>query len=926
MNFSNFVEMKKGNLLEMAQGRSASELKLPITQPMANMISLIPGVAARARALNWFLSEGLLEASIGREKLLKMVNTVIDQRTTPIPMKRNEAQEILNVHGEDPIDPTDVDEFQSNDLFSPEAFQRNPNLNSIKISGMNIDEYYEKYFEPKFMPIEPSPGVYVKVDLDAMRQVLIKNGLEPFYYGGKNGYLQYIEKGDYLPKHEKRSMYSHNGQHDYDMRPQEGPHQNTRGFNSKKSPMINFMGGAVSLDHGNRATNLIHKMKSNFGRVMDLIHQNTSANGLSDEEQVLFNSLSKLKDSFNKEEQLPEKGRGGFATKNLSFPAGRSGAVDFQLQNNDPEYIQNLFGLIDKGLQVPSKAKTNSWKDFSQFGPQWSEGDPEPSDGWYKIVPNGVMFKYNKKQREAIKNHLMNYYQKHGKFLTRINSITIPELQIGGPSKDSRIFTSKLINDGSKSGTSGLTTNNYLLKKNDPSSYTRETNYEKIEVNPLDPHNDPVLSKLFSNGYKYYLNTPKERKAGSPDWNGKGYAILSLRGKDKAEKYRIHYDEASKKFFLFLPQEELGGKYRIPDFSSGGSSWLSSGKELYGGGLGSGHVTANPAGKKTYEQLKKMLLNGKLGESPIDYKGNPESTYNQITELPSILDSIKSAKFKFKGTKGLDRIDRFVEDGELLNWAIEGLQAFSNDPAFQVGYINADEYENILKWDSDRQAQQIDDAEFFGKGQGLIPLFIQNKISNQDRQEEILEKIRSQIGNSPIVNFDGLGSNPLDQSRILNVFGENAFKARVRFITSYILSRMNQKYDMMRKTSMFTGKGGEGTGNEDQDGLSDDSYSNDDVSNIRSQQGEYEDEIQHLQPSQISQMLGLKKQTNPFDNAPAEKPASGNPFSDIKINNVKKQTKKITPMNPFDNIKIKPNTINQNPFDNMQLRKAESVE
>ena len=31
-------------------------------------------------------------------------------------------------------------------------------------------------------------------------------------------------------------------------------------------------------------------------------------------------------------------------------------------------------------------------------------------------------------------------------------------------------------------------------------------------------------------------------------------------------------------------------------------------------------------------------------------------------------------------------------------------------------------------------------------------------------------------------------------------------------------------------------------------------------------------------------------------------------------------------MNPFDNIKIKPNTINQNPFDNMQLRKAESVE
>ena len=210
-------------------GTSFADLRPRINQPMANLISSVHGTGLRARALEWLVTEGLQQASIGREKLLAIINQKsqgnnlkIGQRLQNIlPSKKvagiGEARQPVGYPGEDKF--SNDKTITSLDLFSPEAYKLIPELNSIAIDGLSIQDYYAKHFEPKEMNIYAAPGELMHFDLEQMRKTLEAYGFKSFKYGGFDGYMQYLEKGDYLPDEKKRVYTSRNDQHGPDLRP-----------------------------------------------------------------------------------------------------------------------------------------------------------------------------------------------------------------------------------------------------------------------------------------------------------------------------------------------------------------------------------------------------------------------------------------------------------------------------------------------------------------------------------------------------------------------------------------------------------------------------------------------------------------------------------------------------------------------------------
>ena len=81
-SFKNFIqnETDKFSLFVEEEGMSTPKMLFPITQPLANLLSLIPSMTLKADALNWIVTEGLMEASKGREKLLDKVREEIQTR------------------------------------------------------------------------------------------------------------------------------------------------------------------------------------------------------------------------------------------------------------------------------------------------------------------------------------------------------------------------------------------------------------------------------------------------------------------------------------------------------------------------------------------------------------------------------------------------------------------------------------------------------------------------------------------------------------------------------------------------------------------------------------------------------------------------------------------------------------------------------
>lgn len=783
-------------LPEMAMGLSRPQLEFEISWPLAYTLNLITGHALRARALIWFTGEGLLEASMGREKLREIVNQQLNAKGNILSLPQtpkniqpsgkvvgmaNEvrADHVYNTFGEDPDDDGEV---QSGDLFSPEAYQRRPELASLKIDGKSIPEYYEEHFEPKVMVLEYAPGKYKRFNLSALREAVENMGLPSFRYGGFDGYLQYMEKGDYLPTQHKRT-FSRNQQMGPDLRPQisydksgnETDPDELFSVDRRGNPIINFMGGSVSFDN-ERANQTIDDMRREFANIATKIQTNQKTNLPPEQEESLRN-LFKNQSIKNVElgGEGDSAGRAGLA-RTLNLPDSVRSSVKVALPDGvDPKEI---FGAVNKGLTLPRVSGIQYWGDPTAFGPEWDGTGPEP-DGWHRIEGNKLTYKFNAEQRKNILNYILRDFPTTGHYTNKLRAGTPVNGESGGgvpeakPTKDQLIYFTQLLNAGRKASPEFKTTKQQLFQLGgvDPKRFVSDQGFEKKEVDPTNP-SDPVLSGLTNSGYKWELMTPRERELGHPDFLKRGYGILSLKG----SRFKVERDDNDGKFYLHVPIDKDGKPFKPAARGAIGTAMLGGGAR-FSGGLGGGHIAFNPAGKKTWKQLLSMLMQGGLGE-----KGSADNEF----EISSIRDAVNSARNYFDNKKGPKASYKdFETDYELAEWGLEALKGFSGDPAFQIGYVSKEEIENLLKWDPDQQYQ----AELLepGKGKGINALLHRHTELDPDLHGPIIQDVLQRVGKHPIIDISDW------DEPIRKAFYENGYKARVRFMTNAILARMLKK-------------------------------------------------------------------------------------------------------------------------------------
>ena len=243
-NFKSFAEYKK--MWNEVAGVSRTKIEFPVDfAPLGNLLTFIPGRQLRARALSWITTEGLMQASRGRNKLFLLVKPELEKlQNTILPMtgahgikNQQPSQKVAGVHemarnvignwGRDP-----EDDFTVHDLFSKEAWARMPILKQVKIDGKGILEYYFETFEPKEIVLEKNDlknGKYA-IDLTRIYSKIQEAGLRPFSFGGFDGYIQYVENGDWLEDHEKRAAFSPNKQFGFDLTPEKRFSKSAGGF------------------------------------------------------------------------------------------------------------------------------------------------------------------------------------------------------------------------------------------------------------------------------------------------------------------------------------------------------------------------------------------------------------------------------------------------------------------------------------------------------------------------------------------------------------------------------------------------------------------------------------------------------------------------------------------------------------------------
>lgn len=863
------------NSFSEAMGVSHRQAQLQMTQPLANMVSLVHGPTFRAKALNWFFGDGLLEASFGREKLLEMVRAQAAQRTEVLPakmpfgkmgavqpsrkvagMQQEMTRQLVQPNGLDPEE--DQNSIQSQDLFSKEAWERKPILKYIQIEGKSIPDYYREHFEPRTMVIEYNPGVFKRYDLNEMRAVLDSHGLEPFYYGGFDGYIQFMEKGDYLPTHMKRSMYAPNGQHGMDLRPEQGV-DDVRGMDRKGRPVINFQGGSVA--YKDQANAIVDQMRGDFAKIMGDIEQNKPVNSLSPQQAERYRQLYMIQKVMKKQEQeVTGKGSGRKqAAASMGLPNSKTGAAIQSL----PEQIDAKLFMqkVREGLALPRRAEKKTYLNPDAFGQWWDGTGPEPQGGyWTEDTMGGkvsrkdaqyILFRFNPKQQEDIFNYLFSEFDPNTRsYVSRFdaNGSKIDSLEAAKPT-NARIGITQLVNNAVKSDkddAKGVKMIAYTMDGIDPTKYVSDQDYQSLPVDPMKPESDPTLKKLWDRGYRYDLNSPQERQAGVPDFEGRGVGYLSLKG----SRYRIQ-KEKDGKFYLHVPVNRKGKPFKPADYGLVGKGWLAAGKHSFHGGIGSNHVNVNPAGAKSWSTLLAKLQQGELGE--------PGETFGDPTELPSVKTGVNAAKSYF-AKKNNPEILNSLDQSEIDNWGVEGLKAFSGDPAFQVGYVTQQEWEEVLGWELNKE---IENEEDWGEGRGLIAYMIRNGITNVEHQEKAIKYVMNSFGKEPIVPLHVFSELP----QILAAFGENAFRARARAVRTYVFSKLNdykKDYKAGRIGTQFSTL----TGKSDAEGRGGEVHGR-----AVSGSGEYESgERQITSPQDLASLVGIKPEDQPANTD--QKPAS----------------------------------------------------
>ena len=848
-SFKNFIqnETDKFSLFVEEEGMSATKMEFPITQPLANLLSLIPSNTLKARALNWIVTEGLMQASKGREKLLEQVRKEMQNslksnfppKNIPsrMAMQSEMAREVMHKSDEN---------VKSQDLFSQEAWERLPLLEDITIEGSSIPDYYEENYEPKFMELSTvtNKSGQIVIDLKELAKILNDHGLKPFKYGGFDGYIQHVEKGEYLPDSRKRSAFSANNQQGLDLRPErkfvKGKQvivDDLKGYNKKKTDYVyNFHGGSTAVDD-DRAKDAISVLRAAFASIAEKIDdpnheiwKKIEEKGREEEEE----NRKKIVAEIEKWKKLKEKGNikainyddnkdqkeGMFKKLGLN----KGSLPDFMSKEDFEFIIVNGLAEIQKGnyKNYQNIGQSEDGAGFKDFTGRKSKD--ELDKGEYLVDGENVYYRFSKEQ---IKDILEIVKSNFPKIILQIKFTNIESLK--------NMITRKLVNSVYEITNKNMTilletqfNNGYKFIKDHPDERAKNVvlriknilnkfhTYEgqdyhkfildkkikKIKVNPFD-NTDPQIIIFKNAGFKWDMTnfSKKEKKQQKPIYEESFKTLES--GKIQYKSYRLKnaqinfsiVNEKNEKdeYFLFFPLNKTSGGVKPSSYgkSFGNTMLASPDNYLFNAGEMGKHITQNPLSEKDFAIFFDDL--------------NKKNNYNYLT-APFVESAIKRAAYKLSSkheelrNSDSGKLEEIKQDAKSQVW--EGIKAFSGDRAFHVGFLNDKE---LTDKESDRLAMPIkdelrkitNDERFINyiiywlykvpfKGIGIDWSDLDNKIRPKigNKADDILEKIKEAVE-------------------------KNANEGRARLLSKYLFSEMERDYKKELKhklTQSTTGK------------------------------------------------------------------------------------------------------------------------
>ena len=835
-SFKNFIqnETDKFSLFVEEEGMSTTKMLFPITQPLANLLSLIPSNTLKADALNWIVTEGLMEASKGRENLLELVrkrlagktpkSNFLPKNTINTLQVAEMAREVM--HKSDEI-------VKSQDLFSREAWERIPELEKIIIQGKSIPDYYKKTYEPKLMYLESeqSKSGQIVIDLQELNKNLESHGLKPFEYGGFDGYIQRVEKGDYLPDSKKRSAFSANNQQGLDLRPERklvnGEQvivDDLKGYNKKKTDYVyNFHGGSTARDV-DRAKDAISVLRVAFVSIV---------NKIDDPEHKIWKDLIDQKNikpiEFNSKKLGKE-----FVFKRLGLNSG-----------NLPDYIskEDFEFIIENGLRG---IQQGDWKNYMNMevssdkggaGFEKAESKDELKPGSYFPDGKNVYYKFTEDQIKEILKKVNKYYPK---FPLQIKFMNIPILE-------------KMITTENKNGSIVRATDNptvlvepqfnngYNFLKNHPDDREKKvvqkiqnvikkihtyegvkkgdkfaSDYDKyifntavkiIKVNIFYDTKtgeafaktiDPNLKQLIENGFKWDETnwSDGEKKSGKPLGQKKVYTLTN-------GKIKLNIEKKGEDYYLIFPLNNKASGFNPTSSGDFGRAILASPDNyLFNAGEMGEHIKQNPLSSKDYEKFKQTFEK--------QYGGG-----DAILEAPFVADAIIRATNSAKQydpsqlqtkTAWQGSFSKAIGQSEHLTDAWEGIKAISGDRAFHVGYLNPEE---LNTRETEERAIKLKDE--FKK--------IYNDPSNPDNEEKFANYIINWLQKAPFkgmsVDWSDLKNkiqpkmeNRTDDilKKIQSAVEVNANEGRTRLLSRFLLTVMMKRIDKVsQKFKSITG-------------------------------------------------------------------------------------------------------------------------
>jgi hypothetical protein len=961
--FKNFQEFIQEKIIREAAGASTHGFEIAADfEALAVLLTFIQdGNSYKERVLNWIMGEGLMAASMNREKLLIDVNKIIsgedagDEKimfpgNKPL-LKAEMVREPERLFGFD----QDNNELTVHDLFSPEARARIPILQQIDEELLmpgkkTIDQYWLEKYEPKFIVINPETvdNDHRYYDLEKIRKIVSSKGLKPFYYGGVDGFMQWIEKGEWRPRAARnRSVVNPNRQDGISISPekQDGKILDdvvswTKDKEGNTSPIYHFQGGFYTVNN-TRAGEVVRMMQDDFKRIAKEIESGTA----TDEEQ---NQNKKIWDLAKKTERdaaealegkyingkfVPTKIRGA---RQGIMAAGAAGKTKEKIPPDiSPAALQEK---IVKGLSYPfGLLKSQSrWGTNSML---WNQSGMEQvtenlllidkngketinqevlnqymgrREGWYYITPNntGVIFQFSKQQQDEIAQKILQEFAA-GYYLKRLRLNGLKSfapsffIQKGKDQTEEKIPTAanvvlhaaKILNnyyDWNKEDKIQATVTSYQLHGIDPSEYTGdvqnvETNLSANANAKNDYMDDKILNDLIGKGFTW----EGKHEAGEHPFLKPSVAKAFLSNGVKRFLIERRVGQNGQQYFVLIqPATERGSisdnitPRQARSLGSGGLVTWRSKDAFITSGEGGHHISGNAMGAKDWQYLLTRLkrgCGGGLGETErkggcVDVKPSTQEEFYNLTDLPSVRGAVRQAMTNFNqnhnserkkfelygsnlggtGEKGTPA--SYFEINDLLTWAVRGLHLWSNDRAYQVGWITPLEYETFIgdyHTKGGKKSKKINHQEEFWKqevfqknipidqkekierlkktrqpekltGFGFLALMAaQNAISSMDstpeQRESILEALKDWFeerqNSKEIDPTTGEPKLLIDYMWGVNkAVGAAAAKAgfefRKRMIGKYVLQQMDMAWKAVKDNLNQTGYGQDGEGGE----------------------------------------------------------------------------------------------------------------